>query len=74
MMVMVMVVVMVGLFLYLPLEIKKIIDGTWQLQRSLGVVAVDLISLVQQLLEKWMVKVRYRNHKSLKTLLFILLF
>lgn len=60
-----------GLFLNLPAEMKKVIKGTWQLEGSLGVVAINLTSSVQKTIEKRMIKIPNWNLQSLRrTLIF----
>lgn len=44
--VMVMMMILTGLFLNSPPEVKEIIDGARELERTVGVVAVNLASFV----------------------------
>lgn len=66
-----MVVVMVvlvgsGFFLNSPTEVEEIVDGTRKLERTIGVVPINLVSLVQKMLEKRVVKVGDWDHESLR--------
>lgn len=65
-MIMMVMVVRIGLFLNLPTDMEKVIDGTWQLKRTVGVIPINLVSFVQKALEKRMIKIPYRDHKSLR--------
>lgn len=54
------------LFLDSPPEMEEIVDGARELEWAIGVVAVNLASLVQKALEERVGKVRDWDHESLR--------
>jgi len=62
----VMVMLVRRFFLNSPSKMKEIIHRTWKLERTIGMVAINIISLVKKTLEKWMVKIRDRYDKFLR--------
>lgn len=71
-MMVIMVVMMIRLFLDPPPEMKEIVNGARKAKWSCGMVAINLMSFFQKLLEERMVKIRNRYGKTLKTSIFIL--
>ena len=46
------VVVLVGFFLDLPPKLEKVVDRARKSKRAIGMVAIDFLSFVQEVLEK----------------------
>lgn len=55
-----------GFFVDSPSEMKKVINRTWELEGTLGVVTINLVGLIKKVVEERMIKIRNWNHKSLR--------
>lgn len=57
MMMLVMVMIGCGFFFNSPTEVKKVINRTRKLERTISIVAINLVSFIKKMVEKRMIKI-----------------
>lgn len=60
----VVVVIVIGLLLDPPAEVKEVVDGAGKAERAVGVVAVDVVGLVEEAAEERVVEVGDRDDET----------